>query len=192
MTTTTSKCTLVASGRLEISSCSFCISVCMSFVARDWRWWMLWNQKKSLQRGDEAVVRTPFCLKWVKDYCNTTVSGRKNPLGRRWQACWWCRSGTNLPREREFAQLPSQQAAPGGMNNGVGTPYLDLTPIGSNHDSSSWMDCSAVWCSLRLMRSSNKANLRRLRPRQCLVSWQTNVNTFKIHILKPRLKLWGI
>ena len=59
------------------------------------------KSKKSLQRGGEAVVRTPFCLKWVKDYCNTTVSGRKNPFGRRWQACWWCRSGTNLPRERE-------------------------------------------------------------------------------------------
>ena len=27
----------------------------------------------------------------------------------------------------------------------------------------SWMDCSAVWCSLRLMRSSNKANLGRRR-----------------------------
>lgn len=83
-----------------------------------------------------------------------------------------------------------------------GNTLLDLTPIGTNQDlSASWMDCSAVWCSLRLMRSSNKDNLRRLQPTKSLVPWQTNgfsfsnrliINNFTFHILVPRLKLCGI
>lgn len=138
---------------------------CPSFQQIGIAWWF----EAVVRHCQDSVLSESFGQE--ESFCETMTSML---MMQKWNKLA-AKSIRNPQRIQGLFQLPWQQTAPGSMNNGVGTPYLDLIPIGTNQDlSASWMDCSAVWCSLRLMRSSNKDNLRRLQLTKSLVPWQTN------------------
>ena len=137
------------SGRLAMSSCSFCISDCMSF-------------------GNPSGIpqfQTPH-MSWIPGDIQLYPH-----LSLYIPHIWKMHGNPKLPVKWKMLSHWAQFCP---LNRRIGreksrTPdWLEKTRVSCRFSQQStpdwsWMDCSAVWCSLRLMRSSNKANLGRRR-----------------------------